>query len=200
MRRWMAVLGVLALVGCGGVKDMFSAHADAVAVVGNRELSAERVADLFAGSRVLPLQADVMERLAHLGAGSVLFGDRVVAGDWLLDCASVLAASWPSVAQMLIGRYHDQVIAGRLSLDSAKLDSIYAAGDLRLIRHILVRTDTSMTAAQLAAKRRQAERLRAQLAAGGSSGRANQAHEDPRGTAHGWRIAVGARGERVSPV
>jgi hypothetical protein len=199
MRRAIAVLAVLALAGCGGVKDMFSAHADAVAVVGSRELSAQRMADLFVSSRVLPLQADVMERVAHLWAGYVLFGDRVVAGDSLLDSASVLAASWPSVAQMLIGRYHDQLASQQVSLDSARLDSIYGAGDLRLIRHILIRTDTSMTAAQRAAKRRQAERLRAQLAAGSSWERANQANDDPTAKAQDGNIGVIARGETVAP-
>ena len=156
MRRYIAVLGVFALAGCGGVKDMFSAHKDAVAVVGNRELSAQRVADLFVSSRTLPLQADVMERVAHLWASYVLFGDRVLVGDSLVDSASVLAASWPDVAQVLIGRYHDQMAAQMVSLDSAQVDSVYAAGDMRLIRHILVRTDTSMSAAQRA---RVAERI-----------------------------------------
>ncbi len=199
MRRAVAVVGVIALAGCGGVRDMFNAHADAVAVVGSRELSAQRVADLFAGSRVLPLQADVMERFAHLWAGYVLFGDRVLAGDSLLDSTSVLAASWPNVAQLLIGRYHEQVTTQRLSLDSARLDSIYAAGDLRLIRHILLRTDTSMSTAQRAAKQRQAERIRAQLAEGGSWERANQASEDPSAKAQDGSIGVIARGETVAP-
>ena len=197
MRRAVAVLAVLALAGCGGVRSMFSAHENAVAAVGGRELSAQRVADLFAGSRVLPLQAEVMERLAHLWAGYVLFGDRVLAGDSLLDSASVLAASWPNVEQMIIGRYHDQMAEQQVKLDSAQLDSIYAAGDLRLIRHILVRTDTAMTPAQRAAKRRQAERIRAQLAAGGSWERANQTNEDPSAKARGGEIGVIARGETV---
>ena len=68
MRRYIAVLGVFALAGCGGVKDMFSAHKDAVAVVGNRELSAQRVADLFLSSRTLPLPAGVGVRVAHRAA------------------------------------------------------------------------------------------------------------------------------------
>jgi PPIC-type PPIASE domain len=197
--RPAVLVGVLALVGCSGVKDMFSAHADAVAVVGRRELSAQRMADLFANSRVLPLQADVMERVAHLWASYVLFGDRVLAGDSLLDSASVLAANWPDVAQVLIGRYHDQMTGRQITLDSAQVDSIYHAGDLRLIHHILVRTDTSMNAAQRAAKRRQAERIRAGLAAGGSWERANQANEDPGAKARGGSIGVIARGETVGP-
>jgi hypothetical protein len=123
----------------------------------------------------------------------------VLAGDSLLDSASVLAASWPDVAQLLIGRYHDQVTGRQLSLDSAQVDSVYTAGDLRLIRHILVRTDTSMSAAQRAAKRRQAERLRAQVAAGGSWERANQANEDPGAKAQDGSIGVIARGETVAP-
>jgi anti-sigma factor ChrR (cupin superfamily) len=199
MRRAVAVLAVLVLAGCGGLKDIFRAHVDAVAVVGDRELSAQRMADLFAQSRALPLQPDVMARVAHLWASYLLFADRILAGDSLLDSASVLAANWHTVQQILIGRYHDQMAGRQVSLDSAQVDSIYAAGELRLIRHILVRTDTSMTTAQRDAKRRQAERLRTQLASGTSWDRANQASDDPSAKAQDGSIGVIARGETVGP-
>ena len=198
MRRLVAVASVLALVGCGGLRDMFTAHTDAVAVVGGRELEAGRVAELFVGSRGLAVQSDVMTRFVHLWVNYVLFADRVLAGDSLIDSAAVLAANWPAVHQILIGRFHDQIVGQRTALDSAHLDSAYGAGELRLIRHILIRADTGMSASQIEAKRRQAERLRTQ-AVGGGWERANQSNEDPNAKAQSGTVGVIGRGETVQP-
>ena len=63
------------------------------AVVGGRELPAERVAELFVGSRGLAIQSDVITRFAHLWVSYLLFADRMLAGDSLLDSAAVLAAN-----------------------------------------------------------------------------------------------------------
>ncbi len=199
MRRLAAAAGVLALLGCGGVRDMFSAHTDAVAIVGDRTLGAERVADLFVRSRALTVQSDVMARFGHLWVNYVLFADRVLAGDSLLDSASVETANWPAIHQILIGRFHEQMVGRGVSLDSTRLDSVYRAGDLRLIRHVLIKTDTGMSAAQRDAKRLQAERIRAQLAAGGSWERANQANEDVNAKGQQGTVGVIARGETVGP-
>ncbi len=198
MRRLVVVVSVLALVGCGGLRDMFSAHTDAVAVVGSRALEAERVAKLFVGSRGLAIQSEVMTRFAHLWVSYVLFADRMLAGDSLLDSTSVLASNWPAVHQILISRFHDQLVGRRSALDSARLDSAYGAGEFRLIRHILIRADTGMSAAQIQTKRRQAERLRAQ-AASGAWERANQANEDPNAKAQHGMVGVIGRGETVGP-
>lgn len=194
---WMVALGLLGLTGCNGVRDMFSAHTDAVATVGNRALGVERVADLFVRSRVLTVQPDILTRFGHLWVNYVLFGDRVLAGDSLLDSATVQTASWPVIQQILIQRFHQGLVAKGMTLDSTRLDSIYQAGDLRLIRHVLIKTDTGMTAAQLATKRRQAESIRTGLAAGGSWDRANAQNEDPNAKAQRGSIGVVGRGETV---
>ncbi len=192
-------LSGLGATACSGVRDMFTAHTDAVATVGDRALGAERVADLFVRSRALTVQSDVITRFSHLWVNYVLFADRVLAGDSLLDSASVQTASWPAIHQILIGRFHDQLVSKGVALDSARLDSVYRAGDLRLIRHVLIRTDTSMSATQREAKRRMAERIRAQVAAGGSWERANQANEDTNAKAQQGLVGIIARRETVEP-
>ena len=197
MRR-LVVASILALAGCGGLRDMFTAHTDAVAVVDGRDLTAERVAGLFVGSRGLAVQSEVMTRFSHLWVNYMLFADRVLAGDSLIDSAAVLAANWPSVHQILISRFHDQVVGERTTLDSAGVDSAYGAGEYRLIRHILIRADTGLSASQIDAKRRQAERLRVQAAAGGWE-RANQSSEDPNAKAQNGTVGVIGRGETVEP-
>jgi len=197
MRR-LVVASILALAGCGGLRDMFTAHTDAVAVVDGRDLTAERVAGLFVGSRGLAVQSEVMTRFSHLWVNYMLFADRVLAGDSLIDSAAVLAANWPSVHQTLISRFHDQVVGDRSTLDSASVDSAFGSGDYRLIRHILIRADTGMSATEIDAKRRQAERLRAQAVAGAWD-RANQSNEDPNAKAQSGTVGVIGRGETVQP-
>jgi hypothetical protein len=193
------VLGAAVVVatGCGGVRDMFSAHTDAVATVGARALGADRVADLFVHSRVLTVQPDILARFGHLWVNYVLFGDRVLAGDSLLDSTTVQTASWAAMHQILIQRFHQQLTAKGLTLDSAQLDSIYQAGDLRLIRHVLIKTDTGMTPTQVAAKQAQAQAIRSAVAAGGSWERANAASEDPNAKTQQGTIGVIARGETM---
>jgi hypothetical protein len=68
---------------------------------------------------------------------------------------------------------------------------------LRLIRHVLIKTDTGMTSAQIDAKRRQAEGIRSTLAAGGSWERANAANEDAEAKKDQGSIGVIGRGETV---
>lgn len=194
----VATLGLMGLTGCNGLRDMFSAHTDAVATVGSRALGAERVADLFVRSRVLTVQPDILSRFSHLWVNYVLFADRVMAGDSLLDSTTVQTASWPAIHQILIQRFHQQLVAKGVTLDSTRLDSIYQAGDLRLIRHVLIKTDTGMTAAQRTAKRRQAEGIRSAVAAGGSWDRANAQNDDPNAKAQQGSIGVLARGETVA--
>jgi parvulin-like peptidyl-prolyl isomerase len=197
MRRVAAVLGAVVLAGCGGVRDMFSAHTDAVATVGNRALGAQRVADLFVRSRVLTVQPDILGRFGHLWVNYVLFGDRVLAGDSLLDSATVQKASWPAIQQILIQRFHQQLVAKGVTLDSARLDSAYQAGDLRLVQHVLIKTDTGMTPAQVAAKQARAQAIRSAVAAGGSWDRANAQSDDANAKAQQGSIGVVARGETV---
>jgi len=198
MRRSVVVASILVLAGCGGFRDMFTAHTDAVAVVDGRDLTADRVSELFVGSQGLAVQSEVMTRFSHLWVNYMLFADRILAGDSLIDSAAVLAANWPSVHQILISRFHDQVVGERTTLDSAGVDSAYGAGEYRLIRHILIRADTGLSASQIDAKRRQAERLRVQAAAGGWE-RANQSSEDPNAKAQNGTVGVIGRGETVEP-
>ncbi|HXZ76930.1 MAG TPA: peptidylprolyl isomerase, partial [Streptosporangiaceae bacterium] len=197
MRRVAAVLGAVVLAGCGSVRDMFTAHTDAVATVGSRALGAQRVADLFVRSRVLAVQPDILDRFGHLWVNYVLFADRVLAGDSLLDSATVQTANWPAVQQIMIQRYHQQLVAKGVTLDSARVDSIYQAGALRLIRHVLIKIDTGMTPAQVAAKQAQAQAVRSALAAGGSWDRANMQNDDSLAKAHQGSVGVLARGETV---
>jgi hypothetical protein len=67
----------------------------------------------------------------------VILADRLASGDSLLDSATVVAAMWAEIQQEIADRYHDRLIARTTGLDSAQVDSAYAVGRHRLIKHIL---------------------------------------------------------------
>ena len=137
-----------------------------VARAGEHELSATRVAGWFVVGESAPLRRDLAERVAHRWVDYTLFADRIAAGDSLLDSTTVLDAMWPEVYGRLVALYHEQLAAERVPTDSAAIDSAYAAGDYRLIWHILVRSQPTMPAAEKDAARARAEALRARLVAG----------------------------------
>lgn len=195
----LAATALLATVACSGLRDAVNPHVDVVARAAGQELSVQRLAELFTSSRSLPLRPDVIERAAHLWVDFLVFADRSLAGDSMLDSTRVAAAKWPDVEAMLVSRFHDRMVAERVSLDSTRVDSVYTAGDYRFIKHILWRTAPSLTAAQREAKRRGAEAARARLAAGGSWERANASNEDSTARARGGELGVVARGEMVAP-
>ncbi|HWP38826.1 MAG TPA: peptidylprolyl isomerase [Gemmatimonadales bacterium] len=187
----------LPLGGCGALRDAATAHVDVAARAAGRELSVEQLAEWMVAGRSLPLQPVVAERVAHLWVDYVLFADRVLSGDSLTDSARVLAARWPDARQAVVARFHEQIIGERVRLDSAQLDSVFAAGDLRYVRHVLFRVTPEMTSEQVAGKRRQAEATRARLAAGAPWSGANAVSDDTLARARGGDLGVLGRGETV---
>ncbi|HEX9581000.1 MAG TPA: peptidylprolyl isomerase [Gemmatimonadales bacterium] len=193
-----AIWGMMALLaGCGALRDAATAHVETAARADGQELSVDQLAEWFTTGRSLPVRADVVERVAHLWVDYVLFSERVAAGDSLTDSVRVLAARWPEARRLVVARFHDRLVAERVNLDSVRLDSVYAAGDWRYLRHVLFRATPEMTQAQVAAKRRQADGIRGRLAAGGGWSQANALSEDSLARAAGGALGVVARGETV---
>jgi hypothetical protein len=168
MTRRIAVLSVLVLAGCSGLRDAVTAHQDVVARVERHELTVDRLAELLAPAKSVPLRREVVDRVAELWVDYQLLARAVAEGDSLLDSATVMAANWPAVAQRLADLMHESVIVRRANLTPTQVDSAYNVGDYRWIHHILVSVRQDTTDAVRAAKRRQAEGYLAQLERGTS--------------------------------
>jgi hypothetical protein len=110
---------------------------DVAARAGGYELSTDRLAELLATGKGLPLEIEVAEGVAALWADYTIFADRLLAGDSLTDSGYVTAAMWAEIQQELADRYHQQLVADQITMDSAAVDSVYAAGDVRWIRQVL---------------------------------------------------------------
>lgn len=198
MRRVLVILAAVAASGCN-VRDAFSGRVGVVAETEHHQLTATELAALMAQGEQIPLRRDVAERIAYVWLEYVLFADRVIDGDSLLDSATVLHTFWPEGDQILIDQYREHLMEERVALDSARVDSAYRAGELRLIDHVLVRTTPDMSPTDREAARAKAERLHG-LAVGGEWDRANQESEDRGAQRAGGSLGVVHRGEMLPEV
>jgi len=198
MRRVVvaAVLG-MALVGCS---DALTSRVDVVARTDGYELGVDRLAELIATGKGLPLQRQVVEGIATLWIDYTIFADRLLGGDSLTDSAYVRAAMWAETQQELADRYHERLVADLIKLDSAEVDSVYEAGDYRLIKQILFAVDPNASPNVRQAKQRLARETQAKLQAGTLTwAQAAEVNEDPGARDAEGSVGVIARGEMIAP-
>ncbi len=194
--RWAALVA-MTLVGCTGdalVDD------NAVASAGTATLSVDRLAEMMVNGRNVPLAPEVAERLAHRWVEFTLFASRLGAGDSLLDSGLVLQAMWPEVNQAIVDAFQERLVAERIAVSDPLVDSVYAAGDHRLIKHILVGVTARMSSTERANARRRALRIRETLARGGSWDVANRENEDVAAKANGGSLGVITKGQLLVEV
>lgn len=194
--RWLVVvMAVVAVSGCN-LRDAFSGRVGVVAETDEHQLTVTELATTMAEGEKVPLRRDVAERIAYVWLEYMLFADRVIDGDSLLDSATVLHTYWPEGDQILIDQYRENLMAERVQVDSAAVDSAYRAGELRLIDHVLVRTTPDMSPPDRQAARAKAERLH-QLAVSGAWDEANEESDDRGAQRAGGSLGVIQRGDMV---
>jgi hypothetical protein len=198
---WMtrAAMGVVVLgatvCGCG---EAFTSRVDVAARVGPYELSVDRLAEVIATGKGLPLRRDVAEGIAHLWVDYTIFADRVASGDSLTDSGYVEAAMWAEVQQELADRYHAMLVEDAVHLDSAQVDSAYEAGELRFIKHILFGVEPNASPNIRETKRRVAQDTYLRLKMGGITWtQASGLNEDPASKAREGALGVIGYGDMV---
>jgi len=197
MRRSSLVL-VLAIMGCGPLRDAFSPRAEVIARANDQTLSVERVADWAGSSKQVPLEALALSRLSHVWVDYALFAQALAAGKDLRDSATMTAAMWPIVSQLKWERLHDRLVS-QGDLTPQQVDSVYAAGQLRIFQHILVQVPPNSTPDVEAQKRRKAEQLLPQARSAGTRfGQLASANsDDPGSKVQGGTLGLTARGQFV---
>lgn len=198
MLRRLALVGAVVLVAGCSLKDALSGHQDVVATAAGQELTVERVAAMIAPAKSVPLRREVVDRVAELWVDYQLLAQATANGDSLLDTATVNAANWPMIVQILANGYHDSVVA-KSKPSQAQLDSAYNGNDYRYVTHILVAVRRDTTPAIVAAKRHLAEGYLAQLQHGDNFGQlATRVSDDPGSKASGGAYFI-TRGQMVKP-
>lgn len=200
MRRsrmgWL-VAGAAALSGCG---DALTSRADVAARVEGYELGVDQLAQVLATGKGLRLEVEVAEGIAALWADYTTFADRLLAGDSLTDSGYVAAAMWAEYQQELADRYHERLVARHLAMDSAAVDSVYAAGDLRWIRQVLFLVSPNASPTERDVKRRMAQDAHARLQSGALTwAQAAARTEDPGARDSLGSVGLIARGETLAP-
>jgi len=197
MRR-SSLLLLLALMGCSALRDAFSPRADVVARANDQTLSVERVADWAGSSKQVPLEALALSRLSHVWVDYALFAQALAAGQDLRDSATMTAAMWPIVSQLKWERLHDRLVK-QGDLSPPQVDSVYAAGQLRIFQHILVQVPPNSTSGVEAQKRRKAEQLLPQARTAGTrfGQLASTNSDDPGSRTQGGALGLSARGQFV---
>ncbi|MGD2134964.1 MAG: peptidylprolyl isomerase [Gemmatimonadales bacterium] len=195
--RWFVVgVVVFAVTGCG-LRDTLLGRAGVVAETTEHEFTVTELAALMAeGGERVPLRREIAEQIVHRWVEYMLFADRIVAGDSLLDSATVLHAYWPDLDQMLIDAYRDRLMGERVRVDSAVVDSAFRAGNFRLIDHVLVRTAPDMAPPERDSAHAKAERLHG-LAVAGRWEDANAENDDRGARRRGGSLGVLTRGAMV---
>lgn len=184
----------LVLSACGE-----SLSEDEVARAGEHVLTVEQLAQFLTQRDNLPLTRDFVERFAHRWLEYSLFAQQVGRGDSLLDSATVLEANWPDMYQAVAYQHHQKLVAERVKLDSAAIDSAYDAGDMRAVFHILVKKEENMAPAELARARSRAQSARARLVAGEEWEELNREfNDDVAARDRGGSVGIITRGETVA--
>jgi hypothetical protein len=201
MRRFGLVVVVLAIAGCSALRDVFSAHPTTAATADGQTLTVERMAELSARVKGMPLQVENVQRLAGVWVDYTLFGLALARGDSLADSTTVLAAMWPLVSQLKWDHFHERLTASHAAFNGPQVDSAYRRGDVRVFQHILLQVPPSAAPTVAQQKETQAKSLlsRIHAARGGNfSALARQYSDDPGSKVKGGLLGVGGRGQFVS--
>ena len=189
----------IAVAGCDGLKEAFTAHVDVAARAGAQELSVTRLAELLGGSRLgVPVTRDNAGILADLWANYQLMGVAAARGDSLNDPKTVDQAAAGFVASVRVRKLMDSVSR------SWPIDTNYAAaygqaaGDLFAARHILFGAQ-GFTPERRDSVRRVAEAVRPQVTSANFAQMAARHTTEPGGKERAGMLGVFQRGQMVKP-
>lgn len=203
MRQGNPVAGVLLLAilagGCSALRDAFSGHSGEAARAAGQTLSVQRLADLAARVRGMPLEQRNLARLAGAYVDYALLAMAMAKGDSLTDSGLVAQAMWPVITQLKYSHYVERLRAGT-RLAGAQVDSTYSAGELRAFQHILVSVAPKAAPPAVQQKQAQVNGIWRSLAVTGGANFAAVAtrrSEDPGSKEMGGWLDVGPRGRFV---
>jgi len=191
LRRVLFVGSAMLFVGCG---DLF--RRNVVARANDHILTEDWFAEVLVEGRV-QLNPTVVEQWAWMWLQYSLFLQGIARGDSFTDTATVMEAMWPAVLTSTVEAYFRRLVSEQVLVDSAVLDSVYEAGDHRIIDHIMIRADERYSADERETRRRRAEIMRDRLAAGTSWVSEAQTSDDHATRASQGRLGLIARGEAV---
>jgi hypothetical protein len=170
MRRAWLGLGLVAVLGCNNFRDLFSAHADQAAEAAGQELSAERLAQIMGQTKGVQITREAADFVANVWVDYTLFAQALAQRKNLSDSSTVAETMWPQIAQVKGDRWFDTVLTRRLQLPAGAADSLYNAGQLRLVQHILYTVPQGAPESDRVASQKKAEATLVRIRGGANFG------------------------------
>lgn len=201
MRRLSGVVlgAVVLLSGCDALRNMGGGTPTVVATAAGQELTVERLAQLMVGAKGVPLAPEAADFIANVWVDHTLLAQSLASGRDFLDSATAVEVMWPELVELRGTRWHDSLLAHRVPLTPAVVDSIYTADEMRLLQHILVRVEPNAEPPARAAGKRRADAALARVRAGGDFARlAGELSDDPGSKLDGGYLPPAPRGKWVT--
>lgn len=202
MRRLGCALLLLALAGCGALRDAFSAHERVAASSAGQDLTVERLADWVIHAKKIQPRPETFTAVATLYVDYMVYAVQLAKGADMYDSLLVLKANWPLVSQLKWDRFHERLLATRSAITPAQVDSAYQAGNIRLFQHILLQVPAGAAPPVLDQKRAELERVLRQAKATQGTNFAKLAQvysDDPGSRAEGGYLPPSGKGQFVVP-
>lgn len=195
----LAAVLAIGVLGCGNLRDLFSAHADVAAEASGQQLPSQRLAQILsAGGKGVKINRGTGDFIANVWVDYALLGQAVAQGKLPLDSTSIAEAVWPEISELKGTHWHDTLMTRRTSVSDASVDSVYQAADSRVLQHILFGARPNADPTQRAAVKQKAEATLAQIRTGASFDKLAAAlSEDPGSKADGGFLPPSPKGRFV---
>lgn len=164
MLRRFAVFALIALAiaGCADLKAALTSHVDVAARAGSHELSSTQLAEMM-NSANMPPQKELAMAVASLWVNYQLLAQAAGRGDTLGDNSTADDAMWAQIAQRKLQKVLSEQMKGAAAPSAADLEKAYEAGELLVVRHILLMADkNTLKPNQIDSVRRIADNIKKQ--------------------------------------
>jgi hypothetical protein len=174
--RAAIVVASLSLAACSGLKEALTSHVNVAARAGSNELTSERLAELMTSGK-MPPRKDLAVAVASLWVNYQLLAQAAGRADTLGDPEVAMDAMWAQVAQRKLAKLQEKRMqtAGPAT-SAADLEKAYEAGELLVVRHILVTADQPE---KVEAAKRKADDIRRRATPANFVALVKQHSEDP---------------------
>lgn len=150
-----------------------------VAKAGPWTLSEDRLAELLVLAQPFPLDPGPASALARHWLGAASLALRAAAGDSLLGAEALAASTWLDRREALLAADREDRLGAQAALAPETADSVFRAGSLLLVAHVLRRVGPETSPAERELQRRTAEGVVRSLIDGEPWSEAAAASEDP---------------------